>query len=214
MCPIDETHKFSYDYLPMKKIFMALTFGMFMFSLKGYAITLVDNSDITVFGTVFNQYVPSNTIDDNLDSFWHGTNDIQIGQTNFLAYHFDIPYDLSQIDFFENYQNRYLMGELDIQTSQNSTDGIDGLWINQIHINGDFNPANGDFTQLVDFDSTQWVRLFMTYQGRGAHGSSPAFYLSEIDFYGEKPSIIIPEPSTLFLLGTGLLGLVFRRKRV
>ena len=58
----------------------------------------------------------------------------------------------------------------------------------------------------------------MTYDRRAAHGSSPAFYLNEIDFHGEQvpaPPSQVPEPSGLLLLFTGLAGLGWsRRKKV
>ncbi len=146
--------------------------------------SIIDNSKIEVFGTVWNVvYSPDNTIDDDLSTFWHGTNDIQIDMTNFLAYHFSSSYGVTRIDFFDDYTNSYNMGELDIQISQNSTNGLDGDWTTIDHIAGDFSPTNGDFTRLVDIGSTSWIRLFMNYQGRAAYGSTPAFYLSEIDFY-------------------------------
>jgi len=129
------------------------------------AISIIDNSDITVFGTVFNTHIPDHTIDDDLSTFWHGTNDIQIDMTDFLAYRFSSSYSVTRIDFYDNYTNSYKMGELDIQISQNSTDGLDGNWSTIDHIAGDFNPANGDFTRLVDTGYTSWIRLLMNYQG-------------------------------------------------
>ena len=193
----------------MKKIAIISLFLSLVLCGQAYAVTLIDNIHITVFGTVQPGYSTSSTIDDNLNTFWHGVNNLQLGQQDVLAYLFDQPYDISQIDFFENYQNQYLMGELDIQTSQDSTNGVDGFWTTADHINGDFNPPSGDFTELLNLNSTAWVRLLMTYQGRGAHGGSPAFYLTEIDFYGEPAKNVIPEPSTFLLFGISLLSLAF-----
>jgi hypothetical protein len=185
-----------------------------LFCLTGISYAaLIPSAEVTVFGTVFNQYVPENTIDDDLGTFWHGTNDIQQGQSNYLSYRFNSPYAISLISFYENYQNSYLMGELDIQESSNSTDGMNGIWVNVEHIAGDFNPPSGDFATAVSIESTQWIRLLMTYQCRGAHGGSPAFYLSEIDFQGKAVTSPVPEPATLSLLGLGMFGFAMWKKR-
>ncbi len=49
----------------------------------------------------------------------------------------------------------------------------------------------------------------MTYEGRGAHGGTPAFYLSEIFFFGDP--VTVPEPGTVVLMLLGLAGFAFVR---
>lgn len=148
---------------------------------------IIDNSNVTVFGTLDQTaYPPEHSIDDDLNSFWHGTDGIPIDTNDFLAYGFNDLYSISQIDFFNDFSNTYAMGELEIQISDDSTNGLDGTWTTVDSVTGDFTPPSGDFTRFVNIESTRWVRLFMTNQGRGTWGtSSPAFYLSEIDFYGD-----------------------------
>jgi len=149
---------------------------------------------------------PERTLDDTLEFGWVGTDNLQIGDFDILAYHFNMPYLITQIDFISlpDHTPYYFMGELDIQISQNTTDGFDGDWITIDHIPGSFQAPDIIFSRLVDTQSTSWVRLYMEYQGSGAWGpASPAFYLNEIDFYGTP----VPEPATLLLLGTGLVGL-------
>ena len=155
--------------------------------------TLIEKTTISVFGTNPNlTYNIDNTTDGDYGTFWHGTNNIQIGATDYLAYRFDTLLSISQIDFFNNYTSAYNMGELEIQVSQNSTDGFDGDWITIDQVAGDFNPPSGDFTRTFDPVATQWLRLAMTYQGRAAHGGTPSFILSEIDFYGIAVSALDP----------------------
>ncbi len=206
----------------MRKIALSLVIFLFLSGLSYAAI--IDSSNITAYGTLYpagwyttGGYTlggPANTIDDNMNTGWRGTDDIQIGDINYLAYIFSQTYSISRIDFYENYPptNAYNMGELDIQISQDSTDGLDGSWTTIEHIAGDFNPPSGDFSRTVNIESTNGVRLFMTYEGRAAHGGTPTFLLSEIDFDGESVAPI-PEPTTVSLLGLGLLGLVFKKKK-
>ena len=168
-------------------------------------ILLIDNTEIDVFGTTwFQTSSPAKTIDDNLSTFWHGTDNIQIGDTNFLAYNFSKPYNVRRIYFWnEESPQKYLLGELDIQISQNSTDGLDGDWTTIDHIDGDFNPPGGDFARFMNVGPVWWIRLWMTYQGRAAYGITPAFYLHEIDFFAVPEAAIDIDPDTLNLNSKG-----------
>ena len=57
----------------------------------------IPESEIQVFGTQgyngaflpYNEGDPANTIDDDLDIYWVGTNGLLPGDTNFLAYKFN-----------------------------------------------------------------------------------------------------------------------------
>jgi hypothetical protein len=42
----------------------------------------------------------------------------------------------------------------------------------------------GDGTIVINQNCVAWVKLKMTYNGTGAVGGTPSFYLSEIMFYG------------------------------
>jgi len=147
---------------------------------------IINNSQITVFGTPwgenFASWGPGNSIDDDPNTYWHGTNDLKIGMTDYLAYNFAKSYDIKKINFFNNEFDGYAIGELDIQISQDSTNGVDGRWVTIDHIDGDFNSANGDFSRSVNTGPVPWIRFLMNYQGRGAHGGSPAFLFLKLIF--------------------------------
>jgi hypothetical protein len=63
---------------------------------------------------------------------------------------------------------------------------LDGDWTTFHSVDGDL--GRGDLEILAEvlaaIDPIDVLRLEMTYQGRGAHGGTPAFYLSEIYFFG------------------------------
>jgi hypothetical protein len=154
----------------------------------------IPNSEIQAFGTIGwggapGYGDPQNTLDEDPEMYWNGVDNLQLGDTNYLAYKFNTLYSISQIEFYglEHFPY-YFMGELDIQVSQNSTDGLDGNWTTINHISGDFIPANRSFSVYPNTQPTLWVRLWMVYQGRGAWGGSPAFYLNEIRFFQEVDS--------------------------
>jgi hypothetical protein len=107
-------------------------------------------------------------------------------------------------------RSTYPLGELDIRISRNSTDAWDGHWITVDHVAGDLDPPGSDFARLADTSLTPWVRLLMTYHGRGATGVTPAFHLSEVDFY------IVPASGALLLgsVGMGLVGRMRKRRGV
>lgn len=160
-------------------------------------------ANIRALGTVFpNGDGPAGTIDDDFDTYWHGTNGLRIGDVDFLAYRFDGLYDITKIDIFSD--DRYHMGELDLQYSLDSTDGQDGTWTTFESVAGDFDPPSGDFSILPDIPPTKWIRFVMEYQGRAAHGDSPAFYVSEVRFYDAA----IPEPTAIVLVLFGVTVIV------
>jgi hypothetical protein len=71
---------------------------------------------------------PANTIDSDISNYWKGTNGLMTGDTNLSAYKFNIPFGISQIDFWSlpRHESQYFMSQIDIQISINSTDGLDG----------------------------------------------------------------------------------------
>lgn len=201
----------------MRKNLTAIFGVMFLIQFYAHAegSIHIPNSQIQVFGDIgygMPTYGhPAYTVDENIDNYWD-TWTVQQDEIYSLAYKFNNQYSISQIDFYSLPWETpyYFMGELDIQISQNSTDGIDGVWTTVDHIDGDFTPGTTSFSRYPDTEYTSWVGLRMKYEGRGAHGISPAFYFNEIDFYGDP----VPIPSAIWLLGSGLIGIVGIRKKL
>ncbi|CAB5119315.1 hypothetical protein D3OALGB2SA_2879 [Olavius algarvensis associated proteobacterium Delta 3] len=203
----------------MKRISVTLAIFVWVlgFNFTAEAIS-ISKDKIQAFGTIgYAGSDPSNTldgyIDDNINHYWVGTDNLAIGDTNWLAYKFDNNYRISQIDFWSLpwHYPQYFMGELEIQISHNSTDGEDGVWATVDHIYGDYAPNSSPFSRSIDIQSTPWVRLWMQYQDQGAWGASPAFYLNEIEFHGGVAPV--PEPATILLVGLGLAGLAGIRRK-
>jgi outer membrane receptor protein involved in Fe transport len=126
----------------------------------------------------------ANTIDGDRTTFWRETP--AADRPAILAYRFRDITRIERIAFIDDVQNRYALGALDIQISQNSTDGTDGDWTTVDTVSPGFQAPAGEFTRTVRITSTRWVRLRLT-SGAGATAAG-AFTLSEVEFYGEAVS--------------------------
>ena len=159
---------------------------------------MVPLSQISVSGTANRPDIPlTRTIDGNLNTFM-STVSLNLGDTKTIIYKFSKVIDLKEIRFYENYVEStigdlngpdgamatYNLGDMIIRGSMNSSDGTDGTWFDLAsltHKTQTFFRGDG----AVSFESaeTRWVKLEMTYNGDGAFGGTPSFYLSEIEFY-------------------------------
>lgn len=196
---------------------------LILFGTAGLASAdLIPNHEIEVYESNYHgSWFPENTISDNLGGgdLWAGKDDIQIGEVEWLVYKFSGPINLSQIYFYlpkfysspiDDYLY-YFMGELEIQISQKAdpNPNSDADWITIHQVSGDFEPDKAFFTVLVDDITTSWVRLRMEYQGRGAWGSTPEFFLNEIDFHGTFTSTRPEVADTKFSVGRGFYDAPF-----
>lgn len=126
-------------------------------------------------------YPVSKTMDNNYATFWT-TQTLSLNDVKVIAYKLLTPTNIESISITDNYTNKYNLGDLKLYTSTDSTNGADGTWNLITEMNASNNTfVNGDGTILIN-DTILWVRLIMTYTGTGAHGSTPTFYISEIDF--------------------------------
>jgi outer membrane receptor protein involved in Fe transport len=167
----------------MPKALSLCALFLFLVAAPGAAQT-VARADIQAFGTGGRaDHRPDLTIDGSAATFWQGTAAIAAGGTDVLAYRFAHTARITGIDFANQAQRRYAMGALEIQVSQDSTNGQDGVWTTVDSVPPDFDPPGGAFTRSVTMASTRWVRLRMTNRGRGLQDG--AFGLSEVSFHGE-----------------------------
>ena len=147
---------------------------------------VIDRTRIEVFGAAADAgHRPANLTDADRATFWRGRAAIAPGDAEVVAFRFDQPYVISRIVFVNDVENRYALGSLEIQTSQDSTNGQDGGWTTVDTIEDGFNPAGGDFERMLAISATRWVRLRLTNRGRGL--ADGAFSLSEVIFNGAPP---------------------------
>jgi len=124
-----------------------------------------------------------NALDGDSDTFMT-TFGLNKGDVRIIAFEFESISNVQVIDFEDNYTNQYSLGDLQIQISDNSTDGLDGQWQTIQNLSASENAfIDGDGSVSLSGISTKWIRLRMTFLGTGAYGGSPSFYLSEITFH-------------------------------
>jgi len=160
----------------------------------------VSKDHIYVTGTAFRSDYPLTKTKDNLLNTFMTTPTVFLGDTRTIIYEFRYVdflrvINLKCIDFIENYVETlgpdagqiypYNMGELTIWGAV--TDGSsprDSDWVEIASIDARNNSfVKGDGSVSFNTISVNWIKLEMTYNGYGAFGGTPAFYLSEIYFY-------------------------------
>lgn len=129
-------------------------------------------------------YPDTNVIDNNIGTFMT-TNGLAMGEKIRLAVSFSAPVNLECLKFSNDFNNAYYQGDMAIYTSVDSTDGSNGTW----EYVSTMTAATtyffvGDGNISVVKSNVKWVALEMTYNGSGAQGGSPSFYLSEVGFHG------------------------------
>lgn len=149
-------------------------------------IQQVDNTSVISTGNDNRSDYPiSNTLDARPETFMT-THTVSNGTMVYVAYKFTSQLKLSRIEIVDNYTNNYNMGDLEVQVSSDSTNGIDGTWLVVTNITAaTSNFINGDGAIQINQANVKWLKLKMTYTGTGAYGGTPAFYLSDISFFQE-----------------------------
>ena len=118
-----------------------LLWAAFALSAQRAEASLVPLSEITASGDFCQSCPfasrPRRSVDGKTTTFWHGTNDLEVGDVNILVYRFDRFVMLTTVGLFMmNRQERWELGELDIQVSQDTSDGFGGTWGTIAHLPG------------------------------------------------------------------------------
>ena len=152
---------------------------------------------------------PANTLDGNRTTFWRTP--AIAGQPIVIAYRFQSLSRIERIVFVDDVQNRYALGALEIQISQNSTDGTDGDWTTVDTVPATFQAPGGEFARTLSIASTRWVRLRIT---TGTATATPgAVTLSEVEFHGDS---VAPAPEgqpDLYRFSTDVVVTASRREQ-
>lgn len=141
-------------------------------------------ADGAVAGGDVGSLVPEDSYDGNLNTYFiAGT--VNLGDEVYIAYEFGQAENIDYIALVDDYTDEYNMGDLEIFVSSDSTNGIDGTWqsVTTMDASRSSEFSGGDGVVEINKSGVRWLKLHMTYNGTGAYGGTPAFYLSEISFY-------------------------------
>jgi hypothetical protein len=128
-------------------------------------------------------YPVSNTIDGDASTFMV-TPELSKGVIKYISFKLKTATHLSYVTLVDDYTNEFNLGHLEVQVSGDSIDGISGQWETVETVDKELSGfVDGDGTIQINRANVKWVRLKMTYNGTGAYGASPSFYLSEISFH-------------------------------
>lgn len=132
-----------------------------------------------------NDYPVDNTLDKDANTF-ATTYTLALDEVFYIAYLLPENQFVTKIKTYNNYTDTYTLGDLEIFVSQDSTNGINGNWTKVNQQSASYNDFLDGDSELDINSNALWIKLVMTYTGSGAHGTTPAFYLSEIQFYGTE----------------------------
>lgn len=131
-------------------------------------------------------YPASNTINEILNNDFMTTDSLNYGDIISIAYQMPSAREINEFQFYTILDiQEPSIGDWALRYSQDSSDGSDGTWV-QID-NKDYSYSASQAFGDLKFSaiSAKWIQLRMQYNGRGAYGPAPQFYLKEIYFYGK-----------------------------
>lgn len=183
----------------MKKIILLLAFGLVgcgdveTADQKNLIPDLPSNPDLHVVSTIPPSQTPNalplgvsathshtsygiaNAMDASNSTFWT-THELSKNDSITVFINFGSAMSLGGLTLKNDYSHVYSYGDLGVFYS---SDGINWLY-HSAHIYGALSASHLDIDGPIN---AQYVALVMTYTGTGAYGSSPSFYISEIETF-------------------------------
>lgn len=144
--------------------------------------------DTTGLAQISPQSVVSNWInkdkinDDDINSF-SATGTLALNDTFYVALELNAVTNVTCIEMYEYQIGGYYLGDLTIQISSDSTDGLNGTWTDLATATASDGLMNNGYQSYPIGESFKWIKFVSIYTGDGAHGQTPSFYLSEVYFY-------------------------------
>lgn len=198
----------------MKKIFLAI-FAWIAFSQGASYATLIDLNAIGATATASRSYqssVAENAIDGDLYTEWNSGTHGTISSPQWIKVDLGKRFTVSQISLF-SFDNigtweSYWIG-YDLYAS------LDGnTWGSPIATGTLLDLPAPNFYDNVVFNELIELQYIWVNETSGNHWA----HLRELQIYGDATvaaeNIPVPEPNTMFLLGSGFLGLIFLKKKI
>jgi hypothetical protein len=130
-------------------------------------------------GTFPNSFL---AIDLNQNTFAY-TPTLSLGTTYWSAFKLNAVTRINHIKVYDLFTNRWALGDIVIYSSADSTDGYNGTWTvvsNNQAI--DIIYATTGTVFLIN-QNLRWLKIQSTFNGQGAFGQTPSFYMSEVTIW-------------------------------